>query len=171
MAHIKMMAAAQPFISGAISKTVNLPHQASVEDIDQIYLEGWRLGLKAIAVYRDGSKMSQPLNSSNKKDDVVPRDEVDKIVAQAVDNALKQAQSAVGAGKRRRLPKKRHGFTVEARVGGHQVYLQNRRVWRQGCFRCEIFIDMHKEGATFRSLAKLFCQLAISLGLQYWGCR
>jgi ribonucleoside-diphosphate reductase alpha chain len=164
MAHIHMMAAAQPFLSGAISKTVNLPHEATVEDIDKVYTEGWKLGLKAIAVYRDGSKMSQPLNSSNKESDKIAREDVDKIVAQAVDAALKQAQFAIGAGKRRKLPKKRKGFTVEARVGGHQVYLRTGE-YADGSLG-EIFIDMHKEGATFRSLLNCFA-ISVSLGLQY----
>src|SRR5207253_7905851 len=101
-------------------KTVNVPEQATVDDIAGVYLEGWKLGLKAIAVYRDGSKLSQPLNSGNKKDEVIPREEVNKLITQAVDAALKQTQSALGAGKRRKMPKKRHGFTVEARVGGQQ---------------------------------------------------
>jgi ribonucleoside-diphosphate reductase alpha chain len=165
MAHIHMMAAAQPFLSGAISKTVNLPHEATVADIDRVYTEGWKLGLKAIAVYRDGSKMSQPLNSSSKDgSEKIAKEEVDKIVAKAVDAALKQAQFAVGAGKRRKLPKKRKGFTVEARVGGHQVYLRSGE-YADGSLG-EIFIDMHKEGATFRSLLNCFA-ISVSLGLQY----
>lgn len=165
MAHIRMMAAAQPFLSGAISKTVNLPDSATVQDINEVYLEGWKLGLKAIAVYRDGSKMSQPLNSSgNKKDDKISREDMEKQIAQAVDMALKQTQSALGAGKRRKMPKKRHGFTVEARVGGHQVYLRTGE-YEDGSLG-EIFIDMHKEGATFRSLLNCFA-ISVSLGLQY----
>ena len=164
MAHIHMMAAAQPFLSGAISKTVNLPNEATVADIDKVYTEGWKLGLKAIAVYRDGSKMSQPLNSSSKDTEKVSKDEVDKIVASAVDAALKQAQFNIGAGKRRKLPKKRAGFTVEARVGGHQVYLRSGE-YDDGSLG-EIFIDMHKEGATLRSLLNCFA-ISVSLGLQY----
>jgi ribonucleoside-diphosphate reductase alpha chain len=163
MAHIHMMAAAQPFLSGAISKTVNLPNSAKVEDIEEVYLEGWKLGLKAIAVYRDGSKISQPLNSSGDKEKI-PQEDVEKLVREAVDTALKQAQSALGAGKRRKLPKKRHGFTVEARVGGHQVYLRTGE-YEDGSLG-EIFIDMHKEGATFRSLLNCFA-ISVSLGLQY----
>jgi ribonucleoside-diphosphate reductase alpha chain len=164
MAHIRMMGAAQPFLSGAISKTVNLPPDAKVEDIEECYLEGWKLGLKAIAVYRDGSKISQPLNASGNKNDTVPKEEAEKMVARAVEAALKQTQSALGAGKRRKLPKKRHGFTVEARVGGHQVYLRTGE-YDDGKLG-EIFIDMHKEGATFRSLLNCFA-IATSLGLQY----
>jgi ribonucleoside-diphosphate reductase alpha chain len=141
-----------------------MPHNANVEDIEKVYLEGWKLGLKAIAVYRDGSKLSQPLNASSKETEKISREDVDKIVAQAVDAALKQAQFAVGAGKRRRLPKKRKGFTVEARVGGHQVYLRTGE-YADGRLG-EIFIDMHKEGATFRSLLNCFA-ISVSLGLQY----
>jgi ribonucleoside-diphosphate reductase alpha chain len=165
MAHIRMMAAAQPFLSGAISKTVNLPSTSKVEDIEECYLEGWKMGLKAIAVYRDGCKISQPLNSSgNDKEKKIAKEDVDVIVRDAVDAALKQAQNALGAGKRRKLPKKRHGFTVESRVGGHQVYLRTGE-YDDGTLG-EIFIDMHKEGATFRSMLNCFA-IAVSLGVQY----
>ncbi|MCC6277345.1 MAG: vitamin B12-dependent ribonucleotide reductase [Oligoflexia bacterium] len=168
MAHIRMMGAAQPFLSGAISKTVNLPNESTVAEIDEVYTEGWKLGLKAIAVYRDGCKISQPLNSSGGKADAhgdsVPKAEVDKLVAQAVDQALKKAQATLGAGRRRKMPKKRHGFTVEAKVGGHQVYLRTGE-YDDGTLG-EIFIDMHKEGATFRSLLNCFA-ISTSLGLQY----
>lgn len=163
MAHIHMMAAAQPFLSGAISKTVNLPQEATVEDIAEVYMEGWRLGLKAIAVYRDGSKMSQPLNSSKDKE-TVNKEDVDKLIEEAVDAALKKAQATLGAGKRRPLPQKRAGFTVAARVGGHQVHLRTGE-YDDGTLG-EIFIDMHKEGATFRSLLNCFA-ISTSLGLQY----
>jgi ribonucleoside-diphosphate reductase alpha chain len=142
-AHIQMMAAVQPFLSGAISKTVNLPAETTIEDIEKIYFEAWRAGLKAVAVYRDGSKNSQPLNSAPAEKPSVPA---------AVQN------------RRRLLPPKRIGYTIESRVGGHQVYL------RTGDFADgtlgEIFIDMHKEGATTRSLLNCFA-IAVSLGLQY----
>ena len=164
-AHIRMMASAQPFLSGAISKTVNMPYEATVDDIDKIYHEAWKLGLKAVAIYRDGSKMSQPLSGGSKNEKKSPqKEDVEKIKKQAVEEALKQAQVSLGAGKRRRLPKKRHGFTVEARVGGHSVYLRTGE-YDDGKLG-EIFIDMHKEGATFRSLLNCFA-IATSLGLQY----
>ncbi len=151
MSHIRMMAAAQPFISGAISKTVNLPNEITVDEIKQLYVEGWRAGLKAVALYRDGSKHSQPLNSKNddkkeKKTEVTPA-----VVGTAVP-------------RRRRLPKKRFGITQEARVGGQKVYLRTGE-YEDGRLG-EIFIDMHKEGAAFRSMMNCFA-IAVSLGLQY----
>ncbi|MBI2336783.1 MAG: vitamin B12-dependent ribonucleotide reductase [Deltaproteobacteria bacterium] len=149
MSHVKMMAATQPFISGAISKTVNLPHEATVEDIRQIYVEGWKLGLKAIALYRDGCKASQPLSSgTEQKEKTEPAPEV--IAPKPLE--------------RKRLPLKRRGFTQEARVGGHKVYLRTGE-YEDGALG-EIFIDMHKEGAAYRSMMNCFA-IAVSLGLQY----
>ncbi|OHB76886.1 MAG: ribonucleoside-diphosphate reductase, adenosylcobalamin-dependent, partial [Planctomycetes bacterium RBG_16_59_8] len=142
MGHVKMMAAVQPFISGAISKTINMPNNAGIDDVKQVYIESWKMGLKAIAIYRDGCKLSQPLSAksdSPKKDDA-------------------------GGLMRRRLPKKRRGFTQEARVGGHKVYLRTGEYNDGGLG--EIFIDMHKEGAAFRSMMNCFA-IAVSLGLQY----
>lgn len=144
MSHIRMMAAVQPFLSGAISKTVNLPNEVTVEEVAQIYEEGWRLGLKAVALYRDGCKSGQPLTS--------------KTVEKA------PAPGQRPAGERARLPKKRHGFTQEARVGGHKVFLRTGE-YADGSLG-EIFIDMHKEGAAFRSVMNCFA-MAVSLGLQY----
>lgn len=170
--HIRMMAAAQPFLSGAISKTVNLPNDATEEDIRRIYLEGWKLGLKAIAVYRDGSKMSQPLSSVAKKTDTnteMPAD-FSQASAQEVERLLplilaRAEQLGLPAGpKRRSLPKKRHGFTVEARVGGHKIYVRTGEFEDHGL--AEIFIDMHKEGAAFRSLLNCLA-IAVSKGLQH----
>ena len=112
MAHVRMMAAVQPFISGAISKTVNLPKEATVEEIRAIYVEGWKLGVKAIALYRDGCKASQPLNTSSS--DSSKSESKEKTAEKPVEAPVL---------KRRRLPKKRHGFTHEGSVGGHQVYL------------------------------------------------
>ncbi|MBI4368445.1 MAG: vitamin B12-dependent ribonucleotide reductase, partial [Candidatus Omnitrophica bacterium] len=143
MAHVRMMAAVQPFISGAISKTVNLPKEATVEEIRDIYVEGWKMGLKAIALYRDGCKASQPLNTSSSED------------------SKPETKPPL---KRRRLPKKRHGFTQEATVGGHKVYLRTGEY--EDSTLGEIFIDMHKEGAAFRSMMNCFA-IAVSLGLQY----
>ncbi len=147
MGHVRMMAAAQPFISGAISKTVNLPNEVTVEDIEKIYVESWKLGLKAVALYRDGCKLSQPLNStgSTKK--------------------AAESQAVVDEGPlRERLPKKRKGITQEARIGGHKVYVRTGE-YQDGRIG-EIFIDMHKEGAAYRSMMNCFA-IAVSLGLQY----
>ncbi len=175
MSHIKMMAAAQPFLSGAISKTVNLPFEATAEDIKHIYFEGWKLGLKAIAVYRDGSKLSQPLSSSSKKEkkeepknlaeadlSEIKAQDLEKIIAKAMARA--DELRITPQPKRRALPKKRGGFTVEAKVGGHKVYLRTGE-YEDGTLG-EIFIDMHKEGAAFRSLLNCLA-IAVSKGLQY----
>jgi ribonucleoside-diphosphate reductase alpha chain len=170
MAHVKMMAAAQPFLSGAISKTVNLPNDATVEDVKRIYEDGWKLGLKAVALYRDGCKASQPLSTtSDKKEEkeeaVVTEKAAAKIAAPAVAAAI-AAVPAVGRpeGHRVRLPQKRRGFTQEAHVGGHKVFLRTGE-YEDGSLG-EIFIDMHKEGAAFRSLMNCFA-MAVSVGLQY----
>ncbi|MDO8494383.1 MAG: vitamin B12-dependent ribonucleotide reductase [Deltaproteobacteria bacterium] len=153
MAHVKMMASAQKFISGAISKTINIPNEATVEDIEQLYVEAWHLGLKAVALYRDGCKLSQPLNSS-----------ADSNTKEEKATAVAAPASQMPVLKRKRLPKKRRGVTVEARVGGHKVYLRTGEYEEGGLG--EIFIDMHKEGAAFRSMMNCFA-IAISLGLQY----
>ncbi|MFO1520404.1 MAG: vitamin B12-dependent ribonucleotide reductase [bacterium] len=158
MSHVKMMAAAQPFISGAISKTVNLPNESSVEDIEEIYMQAWRLGLKAIALYRDGCKLSQPLSSGTKKSSETSSAAPAPAPVEAV------AKNSSEALKRRRLPLKRRGFTQEARVGGHKVYMRTGEYEDGGLG--EIFIDMHKEGAAFRSMMNCFA-IAVSLGLQY----
>ncbi|MEW6058332.1 MAG: vitamin B12-dependent ribonucleotide reductase [Bdellovibrionota bacterium] len=157
MGHVKMMAAAQPFLSGAISKTVNIPNEATVEDVAEIYMEGWKLGLKAIALYRDGCKLSQPLSSSDKKKKKETAEPAQAVVAAA-------PIIAPAITERRRLPRKRGGFTVEAKVAGHKVYLRTGE-YEDGSLG-EIFIDMHKEGATFRSLLNCFA-IAVSLGLQH----
>jgi ribonucleoside-diphosphate reductase alpha chain len=148
-AHLAMMAAAQPFISGAISKTVNLPNDASVADVRDLYEYGWKLGLKAIAIYRDGCKRSQPLSTGGES--AGAKDAEAKLVAPPKIERV-------------RLPKKRGGFTQEARVGGHKVYLRTGEY--EGGRLGEIFIDMHKEGAAFRSMMNCFA-IAVSLGLQY----
>ena len=153
MGHVRMMGAVQPFISGAISKTVNLPNEATVDDVQGIYQESWKLGLKAVALYRDGCKMSQPLATSTKK----KKDEPAAAVA---------APEQAGPDKlhRRRLPRRRHGFTQEARIAGHKVFLRTGE-YEDGKLG-EIFIDMHKEGAAFRSMMNCFA-IAVSMGLQY----
>jgi len=134
----------QPFISGAISKTVNLPEEATIDDVQQAFEDGWRLGLKAVALYRDGSKLSQPLATAKKAEEKDP-------------NSPPKL-------RRRRLPKRRHGFTQEARIGGHKVFLRTGE-YEDGTIG-EIFIDMHKEGAAFRSMMNCFA-ISVSMGLQY----
>jgi ribonucleoside-diphosphate reductase alpha chain len=159
LAHIKMMSAAQKFISGAISKTINLPNETSEEEVERLYVESWRDGLKAVALYRDGSKLAQPLSATadevKKKRDSTPSQEI------AAQSTTTVPQPVL---ERRRLPKKRRGFTQEARVGGHKVYLRTGE-YEDGALG-ELFIDMHKEGAAFRSMMNCFA-IAVSLGLQY----
>jgi ribonucleoside-diphosphate reductase alpha chain len=166
-AHVRMMAAAQPFISGAISKTVNLPAETTVEEIGALYRLAWDLGLKAIAVYRDGSKRSQPLStSSSEKSSVEEPAEKAAPATRAEPAAVPSAPQGSGPAsvRRVRLPRKRAGFTQEARVSGHKVYLRTGE-YENGQLG-EIFIDMHKEGAAFRSMMNCFA-IAVSLGLQY----
>ncbi|MDX2055935.1 MAG: vitamin B12-dependent ribonucleotide reductase [Polyangiaceae bacterium] len=164
MAHVKMMAAAQPFLSGAISKTVNLPNEATVEDVRQIYVEGWKLGLKAVALYRDGCKASQPLSTSDTKADKEKAEGTAATTAQALKVSSAAIVPTQPQGNRVRLPKKRRGFTQEAHVGGHKVFLRTGE-YEDGTLG-EIFIDMHKEGAAFRSLMNCFA-MSVSIGLQY----
>ncbi len=159
LAHIHMMAAAQPFLSGAISKTVNLPADSTVEDVEHIYKEGWKLGLKAIALYRDGSKSSQPLNTA---DDSKAKGASEKVVE--VRETPVREWLTPPTTRRHRLPKKRRGFTQEARIGGHKVFLRTGE-YEDGSLG-EIFIDMHKEGAAFRSLMNCFA-ISVSMGLQH----
>lgn len=166
--HIHMMAASQPFLSGAISKTINMPNSATIEDCKKAYMTSWRLGLKANALYRDGSKLSQPLNSSLLGDDVAeeiaekPQAERAAIMAQAVVERI--VERVVNRADRHKLPARRKGYTQKASVGGHKVYLRTGE-YDNGDLG-EIFIDMHKEGASFRSLMHNFA-MAISIGLQY----
>ncbi len=170
--HIRMMAAAQPFISGAISKTINMPNNATVEDSKEAYMLSWRLALKANALYRDGSKLSQPLNSQLLADnDDEDEDAVESLMAQPhASRAEIVAERIVEriiertVRTREKLPDRRKGYTQKARVGGHKVYLTTGE-YTDGRIG-EIFIDMHKEGAAFRSLMNNFA-IAISLGLQY----
>ncbi len=168
--HIHMMAAAQPFISGAISKTVNMPGTATIEECKEAYMLSWRLGLKANALYRDGSKLSQPLNAQILSDDEDEDDIAETIAsdqpatqraAVAAERIVEKIVEKVG---RDRLPDRRKGYTQKAVVGGHKVYLRSGE-YEDGRIG-EIFIDMHKEGAAFRSLMNNFA-IAISLGLQY----
>ena len=164
LAHIKMMGATQPFLSGAISKTVNLPNEATVDEIREVYEEGWKLGLKAVALYRDGCKASQPLSTeSDEENDDAATEASKEAIERAVAAAL-EGVPQLAHGERVRLPKKRHGFTQEALVGGHKVFLRTGE-YEDGALG-EIFIDMHKEGAAFRSLMNCFA-MAVSVGLQY----
>ena len=170
--HIRMMAASQPFISGAISKTINMPNEATVEECKAAYMMSWRLALKATALYRDGSKLSQPLNSQILSDDA---EEADEIAAELTADKPANQRAALAAERiveriierareREKLPSRRKSYTQKATVGGHKVYLHTGE-YNDGRLG-EIFIDMHKEGAAFRSLMNNFA-IAISLGLQY----
>jgi len=162
--HIRMMAAAQPFISGAISKTINMANSASVKDCSDAYMLSWKLGLKANALYRDGSKLSQPLQAALLEDTADL--EADIAQAPAAQRAEIVAERLVAnwIKSREKLPSRRKGYTQKAIVGGHKVYLRTGEYddGRLG----EIFIDMHKEGAAFRAMMNNFA-IAISLGLQY----
>ena len=182
--HIRMMAAVQPFISGAISKTINLPNEATVDEIKDCYYLSWQLGLKACALYRDGSKLSQPLSnkSDSKKKEAAAEEkealsaivdmsqltveelleEVNKRVQASPDTQLKRQLSRIV--ERKQLPFKRHGYTIKAKVGGQALFLRTGE-YSDGTLG-EIFIDMAKEGATMRSLLNSFA-IAISVGLQY----
>ena len=170
-AHIRMMAAVQPFISGAISKTINMSNSAAVADCGEAYMLSWRLGLKANALYRDGSKLSQPLASQvfafadEEEDDLLP--EVLRAPAQQTvitERIVERVIEKIRSHERERLPHRRKSYTQKAIVGGHKVYLHTGE-YEDGRLG-EIFIDMHKEGAAFRSLMNNFA-IAISVGLQY----
>jgi ribonucleoside-diphosphate reductase alpha chain len=172
--HIRMMAAAQPFISGAISKTINMPNDATVEDCKSAYMLSWRLALKANALYRDGSKLSQPLNAALIADEEEDElDAVDALLAQPtaarttevaeriVERVIERVERIRA---REKMPDRRTGYTQKAVVGNHKVYLHTGE-YADGRLG-EIFIDMHKEGAAFRAMMNNFA-IAISLGLQY----
>ena len=172
--HIRMMAAAQPFISGAISKTINMPNDATVEDCKSAYLLSWKLALKANALYRDGSKLSQPLNSAliadedDDADDAVEALHQQPMAARATQVAEKIVERIVERVERVRdrekMPARRTGYIQKAVVGGHKVYVHTGE-YSDGRLG-EIFIDMHKEGAAFRAMMNNFA-IAVSLGLQY----
>lgn len=168
MGHVRIMAAAQPFITGAISKTINMPAEATVNDIGEVHVKSWKLMLKALAIYRDGSKLSQPLNSSLAED-------FDEVVMLGDEESLderkgpKEVQEIIADRVhyklvRYKLPKKRHGNIREAYVGGHKVFLRTGE-YEDGSLG-EIFIDMYKEGASFKGLLNSFAILA-SKALQY----
>ena len=163
-AHIRMMAAAQPFISGSISKTINLPAEADVESIQQAYQLSWQLGLKCNAIYRNGSKLSQPLNTVT-AEEVIENTEEEQLL-RAASPEVRIAERVIHRyiAKRRRLPNRRKGYTQKAIIGGHKLYLRTGE-YDDGTLG-ELFLDMHKEGASFRSLMNCFA-IAISLGLQH----
>jgi ribonucleoside-diphosphate reductase alpha chain len=168
--HIRMLAACQPFISGAISKTINMPNKATVQECKDAYMLSWKLGLKANALYRDGSKLSQPLSSAAAE--VVEDEPEQSVPAAAVQAAPKVVERVVEriverlvpVSERNRLPQRRKGYIQKAIVGGHKVYLRTGE-YEDGRLG-EIFVDMHKEGAAFRSMMNNFA-IAISIALQY----
>jgi ribonucleoside-diphosphate reductase alpha chain len=160
MGHIRMMAAAQSFISGAISKTINMPNEATIEEIKEAYLESWKLGVKANALYRDGSKLSQPLNTSNNDETV---EEVSQELKTAQEQ-IKKLEAKLHASGRKKLPVKRNGITIESTVGGQKLYVRTGE-YNNGEVG-EVFIDMFKEGASYRSLLNSLA-VAVSIGLQY----
>ncbi|NKN36667.1 vitamin B12-dependent ribonucleotide reductase [Agrobacterium sp. a22-2] len=168
--HIRMMAAAQPFISGAISKTINMPNEATVEDCGAAYMLSWKLALKANALYRDGSKLSQPLNASLIEDDG-DEDALEELLqapaaAQAVIVTEKIVERIVErlVREQEKLPTRRKGYTQKAKIGGHTIFLRTGEYddGRLG----EIFLDMNKEGSALRALINNFA-ISVSLGLQY----
>jgi ribonucleoside-diphosphate reductase alpha chain len=185
--HIRMMAAAQPFLSGAISKTINLPNEATVEEIKDCYYLSWQLGLKANALYRDGCKLSQPLsNKSDVKDEEEMQEVVESVLGEdankpvgelSPEQVLEAATAILNRShdtdfkrklarivERKQLPGKRAGFTQKATVGGQTIFVRTGE-YEDGTLG-EIFVDLHKEGATLRSLMNCF-SIAVSLGLQY----
>ena len=164
--HILAMAAAQPFVSGAISKTINMPKTATVSDCSEAFMLSWRRGLKANALYRDGSKLSQPLAAAYAEDGIDDADEAEGAAdARSTDPGVTElAARLADRVARRKLPQRRKGYTQKATVGGHKVYLRTGE-YDDGALG-EMFIDMHKEGAAFRSLMNNFA-IAISIALQY----
>jgi ribonucleoside-diphosphate reductase alpha chain len=163
-AHIGMMAAVQPFISGAISKTINMPNSANYEDVKGAYMLSWKNALKAVALYRDGSKLSQPLSSMAPGTD--PLADIILKVEKGLDLQPAAADSPRAAvrGVRKPLPNRRMGYTQKAKIGGHSIFIRTGE-YDDGSLG-EIFLDMHKEGAAFRSLLNSFA-ITVSLGLQY----
>jgi ribonucleoside-diphosphate reductase alpha chain len=171
MGHVRMMAAVQPFLSGAISKTVNVPNETTVDEIADIYYQAWKLGLKAIALYRDGCKLSQPLStkSDTAKAGEKPKDKEAAAPALALSPAVVAPVAPMPVAMpakpvRKRLPAKRSGFTQEANIAGHKVYIRTGEYADHTLG--EVFIDMHKEGAAYRAMMNCFA-IAVSLGLQY----
>jgi len=162
MGHVRMMAAVQPFISGAISKTVNMPENASVDDVAEIYLQGWKMGLKALAIYRDNCKVGQPLSASSKNKDAATADAANKAARAAA--GIPPAPVEMHVPVRRRLPKKRPSQTVSFTVGGAEGYLTTGSYPDDGLG--EVFIKLGKQGSTLAGVMDAF-SIAVSVGLQY----
>jgi ribonucleoside-diphosphate reductase alpha chain len=166
--HIRMMAASQPFISGAISKTINMPNDASVEECNAAYMLSWKLALKANALYRDGSKLSQPLSTQLVEDDEAEEDLAEQLAGktqvQRVETIVEKIVEVMVKRDREVMPQRRKGYTQKAIVGGHKVYLHTGE-YEDGRLG-EIFIDMHKEGTALRAMMNNFA-IAVSTGLQY----
>ncbi|PZC40230.1 MAG: ribonucleoside-diphosphate reductase alpha chain [Chloroflexi bacterium] len=182
MAHIKIMAAAQPFLSGAISKTINMPSDATINDVEEIHMEAAKHMVKAVALYRDGSKLSQPLSAAlgdefdeDLIEDVIEStiagNQADKISAAAAHMAHQSStEKLIERGSREKLPSRRNGYAQKARVGGHSIYLHTGEFEQNDINDNprlgEIFVDMAKDGAAFRSLMNCFA-IAVSIGLQH----
>jgi ribonucleoside-diphosphate reductase alpha chain len=165
--HLRMMAAAQPFISGAISKTINMPEESTVEDIMEAYTESWKFGLKAVAIYRDNSKRSQPLSAAGKKEDetaAMPAAAAVPVPAPVAEAAPAQQELFNGSARRRKLPSERTSITHKFSVGGHEGYLTVGK-YEDGS-PGEIFIKMAKEGSTLSGIMDAFA-LSVSIALQY----
>ena len=160
--HLHMMAAAQPFLSGAISKTINMPEESTVDDIMEAYMESWKLGIKAVAIYRDNSKRSQPLSAAGKKEEEKPA-AVEAAPAKAEAPSPEQQELFTGA-KRRKLPSERNSITHKFSIGGHEGYLTVGK-YEDGA-PGEIFIKMAKEGSTLSGIMDAFA-LSVSIALQY----
>jgi ribonucleoside-diphosphate reductase alpha chain len=163
-AHISMMAAVQPFISGAISKTINMPNSANYEDVKGAYMLSWKNALKAVALYRDGSKLSQPLSAMAPGEDPLADTilMIEKGIEMPVPASVRKKANVRGI--RKSLPNRRIGYTQKAKIGGHSIFIRTGE-YEDGNLG-EIFLDMHKEGAAFRSLLNGFA-ITVSLGLQY----
>jgi ribonucleoside-diphosphate reductase alpha chain len=164
-AHIKMMSAVQPFISGAISKTINLPRESTISDVDEALRLAWQSMLKALAIFRDGSKLSQPITAG------LPAEHSADLVSAVANGDVTELAETMAErvvvkhlARRQALPTRRAGYTQKARVGGHKIYLRTGE-YQDGSLG-EIFLDMHREGAAYRSLMNCFA-IAVSLGLQY----
>jgi ribonucleoside-diphosphate reductase alpha chain len=159
-----MMAAVQPFISGAISKTINMPNSANYDDVKGAYMLSWKNGLKAVALYRDGSKLSQPLNTFAPGTDPLADTIIRVEKGMGSVSILDKRKTANLRGLRKPLPNRRMGYTQKAKIGGHSIFIRTGE-YEDGNLG-EIFLDMHKEGAAFRSLLNSFA-ITVSLGLQY----
>ena len=182
MAHIKIMGAAQPFLSGAISKTINMPSDATIDNVEEVHMEAANHMIKAVALYRDGSKLSQPLSAALIDD--FDEDETEDIISETVNGSQAEKIAATaahmaheatngqltGRGSREKLPSRRQGYAQKARVGGHSIYIHTGEFEQRdenGNPRLgEIFVDMAKDGAAFRSLMNCFA-IAVSIGLQH----